>query len=214
MKKEFINANEAFEYYLYYIRHKGFLADNGTKKLQNVGFDIKCPMLNKITMAERNWSEEYAKAEWQWYLTGDRKTSKLGEIYGKIPKIWAQMENSAGEVNSNYGWQWKRGDQIDYVVSELRNNPNSRKAAISIYDAKEWPQYRKDTPCTFAIHFAINSGHLNMTVMMRSNDLWFGFCNDQYCFSKLQHLISERLNLPVGNYHHFVCDLHLYEKHF
>ena len=213
MKQKFLNANEAFEYYLDHIRQYGFPSKNGTKKLQNVSFCIDFPMLNEISTPERNWSKEYAEAEWQWYLSGDRKTSKLGEIYGKVPKIWTQMENSAGEVNSNYGWQWNRGDQIDYVVTELRRNSNSRRAAISIYDGKEWPHYRKDTPCTFAIHFTVDSGHLNMTVMMRSNDLWFGFCNDQYCFSSLQKLIAERLNLSIGVYHHFVCDLHLYERH-
>ena len=30
-----------------------------------------------------------------------------------------------------------------------------------------------------------------MCVVMRSNDLWFGFCNDQYCFSKLQELVAD-----------------------
>jgi thymidylate synthase len=49
---------------------------------------------------------------------------------------------------------------------------------------------------------------------MRSNDLWFGFCNDQYCFSKLQELIALKLNLEIGWYYHFANNLHLYDKHF
>ena len=214
MSKTFKNANEAFEYYLDKIRKNGWKTQVGTKNLQNVSFNIMFPTDNVIKTPERKWSKTYAEAEWQWYLSGDRKTSKLGEIYGKVPAIWQKMENSIGEVNSNYGWQWQRDDQIDYVVAELKSNPNSRRAAISIYDGKEWSTYRKDTPCTFAIHFAIDSGRLNMTVMMRSNDLWFGFCNDQYCFSELQIMIADRLSIPVGIYHHFVCDLHLYERHY
>jgi len=213
MKDRFWDANEAFEYYLDHIRQFGWKTDVGTKKISNVGFHITNPEKNEIRTPERKWSKEYAEAEWQWYLSGNRKISKLGEIYGKVPVIWEKMANSSGEVNSNYGWQWEREHQIDYVVSELKANPSSRRAAISIYDGKEWAQYRKDTPCTFAIHFSIASGHLNMTVMMRSNDLWFGFCNDQYCFSELQKMIAERLSIPVGEYYHFVCDLHLYEKH-
>jgi thymidylate synthase len=51
-----------------------------------------------------------------------------------------------------------------------------------------------------------------MTVLMRSNDLWFGFCNDQYCFSKLQELIANKLNINVGWYYHFANNLHLYEN--
>ena len=28
------------------------------------------------------------------------------------------MADPSGNVNSNYGWQWKRNDQIDYVIDE------------------------------------------------------------------------------------------------
>jgi len=47
---------------------------------------------------------------------------------------------------------------------------------------------------------------------MRSNDLWYGFCNDQYCFSMMQQMVADRLNLPVGTYYHFANNLHLYNN--
>ena len=53
-----------------------------------------------------------------------------------------------------------------------------------------------------------------MTVTMRSNDLIYGFCNDQYCFSKLQELVANELNMEVGDYYHFAHNLHIYEKHY
>jgi thymidylate synthase len=49
-----------------------------------------------------------------------------------------------------------------------------------------------------------------MTVNMRSNDLWFGFCNDQYCFSKLQEMVAKDLDINVGWYYHFSSNMHLY----
>ena len=49
-----------------------------------------------------------------------------------------------------------------------------------------------------------------MSVVMRSNDLWYGFCNDQYQFSMLQKMIAERLNIKIGTYYHFAHNLHLY----
>ena len=51
-----------------------------------------------------------------------------------------------------------------------------------------------------------------MCVTMRSNDLWFGFCNDQYCFSELQKLVAEKTGYEVGSYYHFAHNLHLYER--
>ena len=158
----------------------------------------------------RNWKLEYAEAEWQWYLSGDPSIDKLGELYGKVPPIWERMADSNRKVNSNYGYQWKRKAQIDYVCAKLKTNPNTRHAAISIYDGKEYDKYKKDTPCTYAIQFTIIDNELCMSVYMRSNDIWYGFCNDQYQFSSLQKMIARRLNLKIGWYYHHAHNMHLY----
>jgi hypothetical protein len=86
----FKNANEAYDYQLNKILIDGVDFDD-TKALFNIGFTIKNPMDNHITNKERNWSLEYAEAEWEWYKSGDRSIDKLGQIYGKIPPIWEKM---------------------------------------------------------------------------------------------------------------------------
>jgi len=211
MKNTFRNANEAYEYLHDKIIREG--VDFGdTKALFNIGFYITDPMDNKIINRERDWKYDYADAEWKWYLSENNNINKLGDIYGKIPQIWKNMANEFGEVNSNYGWQWGRNDQIDYVVNLLENNKDTRQAAISIYDCKEHSTYTNDTPCTYAVQFTILHGRLDMCVVMRSNDLWYGFCNDQYCFSKLQEMISIELNIEPGTYYHFAHNMHLYNN--
>ena len=207
--KVFRNANEAYEYI-----HDRILQDGvdfaDTKALFNVGFYITNPLDNKIINRERNWKQEYAEAEWQWYLSGDRNIKKLGDIYGKIPEIWKRMADENGNVNSNYGWQWIRTDQLNHAIRLLRKDSSTRQAAISIYDAKEHIKYDNDTPCTYAVQFTILHNRLDMCVTMRSNDLWYGFCNDQYCFSKLQEMVSNELNIEPGVYYHFAHNMHLY----
>jgi len=214
-KNTFKNADEAYKYFFREIMKNGIAFDD-TKALFNVGFTIQQPLNNRIynkgSIVPRNWNPEYAEAEWQWYLTGDPRISTLGEIYGKIPPIWKRMADENGQVNSNYGYQWERARQLENVVEMLIKNPSTRRACISIYDGKEISDYASDTPCTYAVQFTILDNRLNMCVTMRSNDLWFGFCNDQYCFSKLQQLVSERLKLKTGTYYHFVHNLHLYNK--
>jgi len=211
MENRFKNANEAFKYYKKHIVYDGVQFDN-TKTFFNVGFYIDNPMDNLIEDEDRNWKWNYAEAEWQWYLSGDNNISKLEELYGKVPEIWKRMADKEGHVNSNYGWQWKRGDQLDEVVSLLKANPRTRQAAISIYDRKEGYMYNNDTPCTYAVQFTIVRQKLNMCVTMRSNDLWYGFCNDQYCFSKLQELVAIETGYPIGTYYHFAHNLHLYDN--
>jgi thymidylate synthase len=207
--KVFRNANEAYEYTHDRILQDG-VAFGDTKALFNVGFYMTDPKDRKIINKERKWSEEYAEAEWQWYLSGDPKVSTLGDIYGKVPEIWKRMANSDGKVNSNYGYQWDRNGQLDRIIQMLQDNPDNRQCAISIYDGKEIDDYSHDTPCTYAVQFTIVHNRLDMCVTMRSNDLWYGFCNDQYQFSKLQEMVSKRLKIETGVYYHFAHNIHLY----
>ena len=209
--KVFRNANEAYEYmHDKIIQHGVDFGD--TKALFNVGFYITDPKDRKIINRERKWNEEYAEAEWQWYLSSDPSVSQLGKLFGSIPPIWLQMADGKGQVNSNYGYQWERNSQLEMVIEMLRQNPDTRQACVSIYDGKEISDYAFDTPCTWAIQFTIVNNRLDMCVTMRSNDLWYGFCNDQYQFSKLQEMVSERLEIETGVYYHFAHNMHLYNN--
>ena len=212
MKNQFRNANEAFDYYYRYVNNNG-IDFAGTKACFNIGFTIEDPVDRIIHASYRNFNSSYAESEYQWYLTGDPSVEALGKIHGSIPPIWEKMQDCDGNVRSNYGWQWERNNQLNNVVAMLRDNPETRQAVISIYDGKEISTYRKDTPCTYAINFTILDNKLNMAILMRSNDLWFGFCNDQYCFSRLQEQVAHRLGIAVGSYYHHATNLHIYNHH-
>ena len=208
---EFWNADEAFRYFYKTISKYGTtFAD--TRTLFNIGFTLHKPQMRMIPTEMREWNHEYAEAEWQWYLSGDPSIFKLGDIYGKVPPIWSRMADEKGNVNSNYGYQWNRNNQLDYVVDKLKKHKHTRHAAISIYDGKEHDQFATDTPCTYAVQFTNVENRLNMCVTMRSNDLWYGFCNDQYQFSKLLELVCERTGLDMGTYFHFAHNLHIYSN--
>lgn len=208
---KFKNAEQAFDYFYYKVHLEGIKFAN-TKALFNVGFYIENPLDNDINLPFRKLNKEYAEAEWQWYLSGDRNINRLGDIYGKIPEIWKKMADNNDEVNSNYGWQWLQNSQLDKVIDKLHANKETRQATISIYDGKQIDDYAKDTPCTYAVSFNVIQDKLHMSVLMRSNDLWFGFCNDQYCFSKLQELVSKKLDIEVGTYYHHATNLHVYNN--
>ena len=212
IRNEFYNANEAFNYFWNTIQDVGVDFDD-TKAIFNIGFTLHNPLDNHIRVEFRQWNHLYAESEWQWYLTGDPNIDTLGRLYGKIPPIWEKMADANREVRSNYGWQWKRNGQLNYAIQKLKEKKDTRHAVISIYDGKESSsRYMFDTPCTCAIHFQIIDNKLDMSVMMRSNDLWYGFPNDQYCFSKLQYMVAEDVGIPIGKYYHFVTNLHIYNS--
>lgn len=205
--KKFKNAEKAFEYYYDLINSTGEQTTN-TKRLQNVIFEIENPTERLINTSYRNWNENYAIREMEWYLSQNRSVEEIK----KYAKIWDKMHNGDNIVNSNYGYQLNRNNQFDKIINLLKNNKETRRAVLTIYDAKEVDEYAIDTPCTLNLCFDIFNDKLNMTVLMRSNDLWYGFCNDQYCFSTYQEMIAEELNLNVGWYCHYVFDLHLYNQ--
>lgn len=210
MTRKFKNANAAFSYLFNKLNVDGVVYESRfgkVKKIMNIGFKIENPKDNLIIEKYRGWNNKYAEREFKWYLSEERDVRGLAEY----APIWNNMHSGDGIVNSNYGWQWNRNNQLNEVIKELRKDKQSRRAAISIYDGKEKDQYELDTPCTYAIQFYVIKDKLSMTVMMRSNDLWYGFCNDQYCFSKLQEIVANKLNLEVGTYYHFAVDMHLYE---
>ena len=210
----FANAQEAFEYFYNFIMNYGFYSESQhTKAMFNVGFYINNPKDRDIKTNWRKWNKKYAEREWQWYLSQNRSVEEIK----KFAPIWDKMHNGDNIVNSNYGWQWGRNNQLDKCIEQLKKDKSTRQAWISIFDGKEKDMYQFDTPCTLAVGFyvlPVNEQKLNMTVTMRSNDLIYGFCNDQYCFSKLQELVAAELNMEVGDYYHFAHNLHIYEKHY
>lgn len=206
--KTFKTAQDAFIYYYQLINKDGLELEN-TKFLQNVGFYIQNPKDNKINVNGRNWNKGYAELEWKWYLSENRSVEEIK----KHAKIWDKMHGGDNIVNSNYGWQWNRMDQLSKIIDKLYINKSSRQAVITIYDGKEICDYTYDTPCTLNVIFNIQDNKLNMSVLMRSNDLWYGFCNDQYCFSKLHEMVSNEIGINIGWYYHFAHNLHLYDKH-
>lgn len=203
---------EAFEDLYDCILGQGVSTDIGTKACYNVGFYILNPTKRLITTEWRQFKESYAKREWEWYLSEDRSVKELK----KHARIWDTMHGGDDIVNSNYGWQWNRNEQLYKCLEQLNANNRTRQAWVTIFDGKEKDQYTHDTPCTLSIGFDIKPGleTLDMCVTMRSNDLVYGFCNDQYCFSKLQEWVAAQLQIPVGTYFHFAHDLHIYKHHF
>lgn len=204
------NATEAFEYMFQEISSKG--EDYaGTKALFNVSFTIEDPTDKVITTSQRKFKEDYAEYEWQWYLKGNRDAKEIA----KRAKIWKNMMiPGTTDVVSNYGWFWNYNNQYNRMIEELKRNSESRRAILIHYGIFELDMYKYDTPCNLVLNFYVKDDLIHLTVFARSIDLWFGFGNDQYCFSKLMERVAMDLKIKVGTMHWFITNTHLYPRHF
>lgn len=105
--------------------------------------------------------------------------------------------------------------QYDVIIERLKEDPSSRQAVVTIWN----PQYdlqhsKKDYPCTVLHQFRIRDNKLNMSVYMRSNDVWLGAAYDFFQFTRVQIAMAWVLGIAPGTYAHHVGSLHIYEQHY
>ena len=95
----------------------------------------------------------------------------------------------------------------------LKQKTESRQAVIQLFDSADLAGTYKDVPCTCVLQFMIRSGRVDLVVMMRSNDAYFGLPHDVFSFTMLQEIVARILGVEVGGLFAFAGSLHLYDKH-
>lgn len=182
-----------------------------THELLNVKLQLKD--INNNIISVRGISPSYLCGELLWYFTG----SKSLEFISRFSSFWNHLSDDGETCNSAYGeiMQTRHGfNQIEKIIELLSKDPESRRAVININVPNEQVIETRDEPCTIAIQFLIRKGNLDCTVMMRSNDIWFGTPYDIAFFTELQKYVANRLGVGYGYYTHFATSLHLYDKDY
>ena len=129
------------------------------------------------------------------------------------PNFRAFMEHEDARFWGAYGPRLR--DQLPIIVGRLAADPDTRQAVTTLWDPKyDAAGGKKDHPCTTAFVFQIRDGKLNMSTLMRSNDLYWGWPYDSQQFAMLQLTMAGALRVPVGTYTHHAVSAHLYEPHW
>ena len=189
-------------------------AISGTTEINNMLFSILDPTKNIAqirTKSEFGVSLSYALGELVWYLSGDNST----EFIGQFGSLWQRISDDGKTNNSAYGYLIKNKwgfNQLDLMYNILTEDSSSRRAVININTPHPEVIKTKDEPCTISLQFFVRDGALNMTTVMRSNDIWFGTPYDVIYFTTLQQILASRLGVKVGIYTHFAGSFHVYDR--
>lgn len=130
--------------------------------------------------------------------------------------IGPQFKNYAEDNGVFHGAYGPRTNgQYEVIIDRLKADPDSRQAVATIWN----PQYdlqpqKRDYPCTILHQFRIRDNKLNMSVYMRSNDVWLGAAYDFFQFTRVQIAMASVLGIEPGKYAHHVGSLHIYEQHY
>lgn len=108
-------------------------------------------------------------------------------------------------------------DQIQKVIDELKESPDSRQAIVQIfnylYDDKNIGGKHR-IPCSLHYQFLLRNKKLHSIYCMRSNDLLTHYVVDIWIACKIQMYIAQKLNVGVGSFTYFGGSLHAYAKDF
>ena len=189
------------------------------KEVLGCTFKIKDPRARIPYVADRKFSIEYMVAELLWYLSGDNST----EWISNYSAFWKKISDDGKTANSAYGARiFKPHDRIgggqfiqwDYIINELKNDSDSRRAVIHIRSPWDSTHAKLDVPCTLTLQFFIRDKKLHMVVNMRSSDLILGIAYDVPAFTFFQEMLAFELGVGLGEYIHMSNSLHIYERHF
>lgn len=117
----------------------------------------------------------------------------------------------------NYGaraFNFNGTNQIDdYIIPMLKSNCSSKRAVVVFYNPKEDSHLeRKDTPGMIMIDFKIRNGKLDVTSIIRSNNMLYGWPANVYQSFLLQEYISQELKVKPGKITTFSTSAHLIEE--
>lgn len=166
-----------------------------------------------MTLRRTYWKSALDELLWIW----QKKSNNINELKSHI---WDQWADENGSIGKAYGYQlgvkhkYKEGefDQVDRVLFDLKNNPNSRRIMTNIYnhaDLSEMHLY----PCAYSMTFSVKDGKLNGILNQRSNDFLTANNWNVVQYALLIHIFAKVSNLEVGELLHVIADAHIYDRH-
>jgi len=166
-----------------------------------------------------------------WYLSGEEHVRDLREKTG----IWDEWADEDGHLDTAYGRFWRRYpipdeglpgetwageendwvndegtfDQIQYVLDQLEENPNSRRIVVNAWHPAN-AAVSTLPPCHYTFVFNVQGDRLNLHLTQRSGDIALGVPFNLAAYALLLTAVAQRAGFEPGAFAHTVVDAHVY----
>ena len=152
-----------------------------------------------------------------WFLRGDTNIKYLKD-HGV--SIWDEWADENGELGPVYGHQWRSWpdenggtiDQIQNVVNQIKNNPDSRRMIVSAWNVAEVERMALP-PCHTMFQFYVANGRLSLQLYQRSADTFLGVPFNIASYALLLQMMAQVTGLKAGDFIHTTGDTQLYLNH-
>lgn len=168
----------------------------------------------------------------EWPFTNYLRKSGLEDQYPRYSEEWKgkmkefvqqviddeEFAATWGELGPVYGKQWRdfNGiDQLEWVVNEIKTNPNSRRLIVSAWNPPEIEEMAKAglPPCHTLYQFYVRDGKLSCQLYQRSADSFLGVPFNIASYALLTMMVAQVCDLEPGEFVHTFGDAHLYNNH-
>ena len=145
---------------------------------------------------------------------------KSNDVHLLKSHVWDSWADESGSIGKAYGYQlgvkhaYREGmfDQVDRVLFDLKNNPQSRRIMTNIYnhhDLSEMALY----PCAYSMTFNVSGNVLNAILNQRSQDMLTANNWNVVQYAILVYMMAQVSNLIPGELVHVIADAHIYDRH-
>jgi thymidylate synthase len=152
-----------------------------------------------------------------WFLQGDTNIAYLKQ--NKV-RIWDEWADENGDLGPVYGAQWRSWrapdghviDQIQQLLDNIRNSPDSRRLIVSAWNVGEIENMALP-PCHAFFQFYVADGRLSCQLYQRSADIFLGVPFNIASYALLLMMVAHVTGLEAGDFVHTLGDAHLYTNH-
>lgn len=152
-----------------------------------------------------------------WFLQGDTNVKYLQE-HGV--RIWNEWADENGDLGPVYGHQWRSWpdynggtiDQIQMILNQLKNSPDSRRMIVSAWNVAEVNKMALP-PCHSLFQFYVANGKLSLQLYQRSADIFLGVPFNIASYALLLLMVAQVTGLQPGEFIHTLGDAHIYKNH-
>ncbi len=162
-----------------------------------------------------------------WFIKGETNINYLRE---NNVKIWDEWADNNGDLGPIYGHQWRNWnsegiDQINDLIDQIKNNPNSRRMIVSAWNPSVLPNTSKSfsenvkdgkaalPPCHAFFQFYVSDGKLSCQLYQRSADTFLGVPFNIASYALFTMMVAQVTELKPGDFIHTFGDVHLYNNH-
>lgn len=145
---------------------------------------------------------------------------KSNNIHDLKPHIWDEWADEDGSIGKAYGYQMQKQyhfaqgdmDQVDNVLWQLKNQPQSRRIMTNIYNFEDLSEMNLE-PCAYSMTFNVTGDRLNAILNQRSQDILAANNWNVVQYALLVMMFAQVSGLKPGELVHVISDAHIYNKH-